>query len=173
MVIMEWKQDALKELEKVPEHVRSMAKMGIETAVEKKGKSIVTVEDVNEAAAQFRAIMGNKEKEEKKIKIAVVRCDIVSETCPGVICFKAFNKRKVHFEKYGKDTEMIGFFTCGGCPGRRVFRLVDSLMKHGVDVIHLSSCMMLEKSYSKCPHIEEIKQMIIYKGVKVVEGTHH
>ena len=35
---MEWKPYALNELEKVPEHVRSMAKMGIETAVEKKGK---------------------------------------------------------------------------------------------------------------------------------------
>ena len=170
---MEWEPDALKELEKVPEHVRSMAKMGIETAAGKKGKNIVTIGDVNEAAAQFRAIMGKGEKDEKTTKIAVVRCDIVSETCPGVACFKAFNKRKVHFEQYGKDAEIIGFFTCGGCPGRRIFRLVDSLTKHGVDVIHLSSCMLLEKSYSKCPHLEEIKLMISNKGVKVVEGTHH
>ena len=170
---MEWKADAIKELEKVPENVRSMAKMGIETAVEKKGKNIVTLQDVNEAAAQFRAIMGNREKEAKSTKIAVVRCDIVSETCPGVACFKAFNKRKVHFEQYGDDAQIIGFFTCGGCPGRRIFRLVDSLLKHDINVIHLSSCMLLEKSYAKCPHIEEIKQMIINKGVKIVEGTHH
>jgi len=170
---MEWKPDALKELEKVPEHVRNMAKMGIETAVEKKGKNIVTIEDVNEAAAQFRAVMGKGGNEEKTTKIAVVRCDIVSETCPGTACFKAFNKRKVHFEQYGKDTEIIGFFTCGGCPGRRIFRLVDSLLKHDLNVIHLSSCMLLEKSYAKCPHIEEIKQMITGKGVKIAEGTHH
>lgn len=170
---MEWKADAIKELEKVPENVRNMAKMGIETAVEKKGENIVTLQDVNEAAAQFRAIMGKGEKEEKTTKIAVVRCDIVSETCPGVACFKAFNKRKVHFEQYGKDAQIIGFFTCGGCPGRRIFRLVDSLLKHDVDVVHLSSCMLLEKSYAKCPHIEEIKQMITVKGVKIVEGTHH
>ncbi|MCZ7399165.1 MAG: CGGC domain-containing protein [Candidatus Methanoperedens sp.] len=112
-------------------------------------------------------------KDEKTTKIAVVRCDIVSETCPGVACFKAFNKRKVHFEEYGRDAEIIGFFTCGGCPGRRVFRLVDSLLKHGVDVVHLSSCMLMERGYPKCPHIDEIKQMIIKKGVKVIEGTHH
>ena len=170
---MEWEPEATKELEKVPQHVRSMAKMGIETAVEKKGKNIVTIEDVNEAASQFKAIMGKGNNEEKTTKIAVVRCDIVSETCPGIACFKAFNKRKVHFEQYGKDAEIIGFFTCGGCSGRRVFRLVDSLMKHGVDVIHLSSCMLLEKSYAKCPHLEEIKLMILNKGVKVMEGTHH
>lgn len=167
---MEWEPEASKELEKVPQHVRSMAKMGIEMAVEKKGKTIVTISDVNEAAEQFRGMMN---KDDKTTKIAIVRCDIVSEVCPGVACFKAFNKRKVHFSEYGKDTEIIGFFTCGGCPGRRVFRLVDSLLKHDVDVIHLSSCMLMEKSYSKCPHLEDIKQMILNKGVKVVEGTHH
>ena len=167
---MEWEPDATKELEKVPEHVRSMAKMGIELSVEKKGKKKVTLSDVKETEEQFRALL---KKDEKTTKIAVVRCDIVSETCPGVACFKAFNKRKVHFSEYGKDSEIIGFFTCGGCPGRRVFRLVDSLLKHDVNVIHLSSCMLMEKSYSKCPHLEDIKQMILQKGVKVVEGTHH
>jgi predicted metal-binding protein len=170
---MEWEPEALKELEKVPEHVHSMAKMGIETSVEKKGKNIVTIGDVKEAQAQFRTLPGKDETDKKTTKIAVVRCDIVSETCPGVACFKAFNKRKVHFEEYGKDAEIIGFFTCGGCPGRRVFRLVDSLIKHGVDAVHLSSCMLMEGGYPKCPHIDEIKQMIIKKGVKVVEGTHH
>lgn len=167
---MEWEPEALKELEKVPAHVRSMAKMGIEMSVEKKGNGIVTLADVREAESQFRALM---KKDEKTTRIAVVRCDIVSEVCPGVACFNAFNKRKIHFSEYGKDVEIIGFFTCGGCPGRRVFRLVDSLLKHGVDVIHLSSCMLMEKSYSKCPHLEDIKQIITRKGVKVVEGTHH
>ncbi len=170
---MEWTPEALKEFDKVPVHVREMARMGIEEAVEKKGKKIVDVEDVKEAAAQFRALMGHDISENKTTRIAVIRCEIVSETCPGVACFRAFNKRKVHFEKYGKDTEMIGFLTCGGCPGRRIFRLVDSLLKHDVDVIHLSSCMMLEKSYAKCPHIDEIKAMILNKGVKLIEGTHH
>lgn len=106
-------------------------------------------------------------------KIAVVRCERVSEVCPGIGCFKAFNKRKVKFEEYREDTEIIGFFSCGGCPGRRVFRLVNSLKKHDIDVIHLSSCMLMESSYPKCPHIDGIKEMILKKGVKVVEGTHH
>ncbi len=113
------------------------------------------------------------EKDEKTTKIAIVRCDIVSEVCPGVACFKAFNKRKVHFSEYGPETEIIGFFTCGGCPGRRVHRLVESLLKHDVDAVHISSCMLMETGYSKCPHLEEIKSMMVKKGVNVVEGTHH
>jgi predicted metal-binding protein len=112
-------------------------------------------------------------KDKKATKIAVLRCETVSEVCPGVACFKAFNRRKVHFSEYGPDTEIIGFFTCGGCPGRRVHRLVESLLRHDVDVVHLSSCMLTETSYPRCPHLEEIRRMILKKGVKVVEGTHH
>ena len=45
-------------------------------------------------------------------EIAVVRCDLVSETCPGVGCFKAFNERKSCFEAHGTEMQIIAFFTC-------------------------------------------------------------
>jgi predicted metal-binding protein len=83
--------------------------------------------------------------ETKPTKIAVVRCDIVSETCPGVGCFKAFNERKSHFEAYGKDAQIIAFFTCGGCSGRRVYRLLKALKQYELDAVHLSSCMLSTK----------------------------
>ncbi|TGC11315.1 CGGC domain-containing protein [Methanolobus halotolerans] len=109
---------------------------------------------------------------EKLTKIAVVRCDTVSETCPGTGCFMAFNKRSMHFKQYNDKTEMIAFFTCGGCSGRRVYRLVKSLKRHGVDVVHLSSCMQM-KNYPGCPHIDAIKKTITDADIKIVEGTHH
>jgi len=107
-------------------------------------------------------------------KIAIVRCDIVSETCPGVGCFKAFNERRVHFEAYDENTQIIAFFTCGGCSGRRVYHLVNTLKKHGLDAVHLSSCMLLmDGTYPKCPNLDSIKKTIQDAGIKVVEGTHH
>ncbi|HIH93117.1 TPA: CGGC domain-containing protein [Methanosarcina acetivorans] len=111
--------------------------------------------------------------ETKPTKIAVVRCDIVSETCPGVGCFKAFNERKSHFEAYGKDAQIIAFFTCGGCSGRRVYRLLKALKQYELDAVHLSSCMLMEDSYPKCPHLDTIRKTIRDAGIKVVEGTHH
>ncbi len=109
----------------------------------------------------------------KSHKIAVVRCDLVSETCPGVGCFKAFNERKSCFEAYGTDTQIIAFFTCGGCSGRRVYRLVNALKKHGLDAVHLSSCMLMENTYPKCPNLDSIKKTIQDAGIEIVEGTHH
>lgn len=110
----------------------------------------------------------------KKMKqnIAVIRCDIVSEVCPGVGCFKAFNNRNSSFKDYDQDTEIIAFFTCGGCSGRRIHRLLKSLQKFNVHKIHLSSCMQM-KNYPKCPHIDEIKKTILNAGIEFIEGTHH
>jgi predicted metal-binding protein len=106
-------------------------------------------------------------------KIAVVRCDIVSEACPGVGCFKAFNDRKSHFETYDKKAQIIAFFTCGGCSGRRVYRLINALKKHDLDVVHLSSCMLMEDTYPKCPNLDSIRKTIQDAGIEIVEGTHH
>jgi predicted metal-binding protein len=106
-------------------------------------------------------------------KIAVVRCDIVSEACSGVGCFKAFNERKSHFETYDKNAQIIAFFTCGGCSGRRVYRLIDSLKKQDLDFVHLSSCMLMKDNYPKCPNLDSIKKTIQDAGIEVVEGTHH
>ncbi len=168
---MDWDQEATKALEMVPEHVREMAKYGIEEIARKRGRSRVTAEEVKEGwkkyGSQFRK--GGK----GTTNIAVVRCEIVSEVCPGVGCLGAFFDRKESFKDYPENTRIIGFFTCGGCPGRRVFRLANSLKKYGVNVIHLSSCILMKGTFQKCPHKEEIKQTIGNLGIKVVEGTHH
>jgi predicted metal-binding protein len=113
------------------------------------------------------------EEKTKPKKTAVVRCDIVSEACPGAGCFKAFNERKSHFETYDENTQMIAFFTCGGCSGRRVYRLVNTLKKQGLDVVHLSSCMLMEGTYPKCPNLDNIKKTIMDAGIDIVEGAHH
>lgn len=106
-------------------------------------------------------------------KIAVLRCETVSEVCPGVGCLKAFYDRREFFRDYEKDVMLLGFFTCGGCSGRRVSRLVKALLKHGLTTVHLSSCMLMEDGYPKCPHLDEIKTTLQKSGLKIVEGTHH
>ncbi|HZJ84220.1 MAG TPA: CGGC domain-containing protein [Syntrophomonadaceae bacterium] len=169
---MKWTDEALKEIEKAPSFVRGMAKKAVENEVYKAGRDEINREDVRNVRNKYFSFAEEK-KDKKKTKIAVVRCEIVSEVCPGVACFMTFNSKRMHFAEYDENTEMVGFFTCGGCPGRRVSRLVGNLKKHGLDVVHLSSCMLLEGDYPRCPHVAEIKAMIESKGIKVVEGTHH
>lgn len=171
---MIWSDEAKEELKKVPAFVRGMAKRAVEDQVRKSGRTEITAEDV-QAGRQRHISFVEKEPQagENKTRIAVVRCEIVSEVCPGVACFRAFHERHSHFSVYGDNTEIIGYFTCGGCPGRRVSRLVEKLVDHDLEVVHLSSCMMLEGDYPKCPHRKQIKKSIEAKGIRVVEGTHH
>lgn len=113
-------------------------------------------------------------QEHNKTRVAVVRCDIVSEVCAGVGCLKAWETRTRFFDDYGPDAELVGFFTCGGCSGRRVHRLVKRLKeKHNLDVVHLSSCMLFDGDYPKCPFKGQMIGSIKGMGVRVVEGTHH
>ncbi|NLK51854.1 MAG: CGGC domain-containing protein [Syntrophomonadaceae bacterium] len=168
-------EEARAEIAKVPFFVRKMAQKAVESEVAKANREEVTVNDVRLVREKYIKF-AEEEKDQSKAKptrIAVVRCEVVSEVCPGVACFQAFNQRKIAFSEYGPETEFIGFFTCGGCPGRRVARLVEKLVPFGLDVVHLSSCMLLEKDYVKCPHWRQIKRSIEQKGIKVVEGTHH
>ncbi|MGE5372510.1 MAG: CGGC domain-containing protein [Solirubrobacterales bacterium] len=170
---MKWQDEALAELQKAPAFVRNMAKRAVEKQVKSDGRDLVTVDDVRRGRDRHIKFIEDAPDAPKKTKIAIVRCDIVSEVCPGVACMQSFNRRHAHFESYGPDTEIIGVFTCGGCPGRRVVRLVEKLADHGLDAVHLSSCMMLDEDYPKCPHLHQIKRAVEARGMKVIEGTHH
>lgn len=170
---MQWNEKALEEINKVPGFVRKMAIKAVESDVKKTGRSEVTSDDVCKARERYIKFAEKTPEDKNKIHIAVVRCEIVSEVCPGIACFKAFNSRQQHFAEYGDNAEMVGYFTCGGCSGRRVSRLVDTLIKYDLDVVHLSSCMLLDGDYPKCPYVQQIKRNIEKKGIRVVEGTHH
>lgn len=172
---MNWTKEAEAALEKVPFFVRPMARRAVEEYCKKNGIGTITEAEVKAAREKFLAGVDEEPQPDavKPTKVAIVRCDIVSETCPGVGCMNAWNRRKVHFEQYGTEAELIGVFTCGGCSGRRVYRLVKKLKDYGLDVVHLSSCMLMDGDYPRCPFKQIIKEGILGQGVKVVEGTHH
>ena len=170
---MKWTKPALKELKKAPEFVRDMAKKKVEEAVRDQGKESVALKDVQDVFEEYMSFM-DSDTEKPKTNIAIVRCDRISEACPGSACLLSLQARKVNFKTYGENAQLVAMFTCGGCPGRRISRLLNNLMKTiTVDVVHLSSCMVKDAYQPPCPHRKEIVTMIQKKGLTVVEGTHH
>lgn len=108
----------------------------------------------------------------KKKRVAIVRCDRTEESCPGTSCLTSFSDRLHTFKEYGEDAELVGFFSCGGCPGRRIFRLIRSLKEEGgVDVIHVASCILKETPFPKCTHKGDIINSIKNLGVEVILGS--
>ena len=104
-------------------------------------------------------------------KIGIIICGRY-QTCAGGKCFRALRERKGAFEAYaGRDVEVVGFTTCGGCPGGNIEYAPEEMKKNGAEVIHLATGFLV--GYPPCPHIEHFLKAIPEKfGVKVVAGTH-
>ncbi len=67
--------------------------------------------------------------------------------------------------------ELVGYTTCGGCPGGNVEYCVEEMKKNGVEVIHFATGMVV--GYPPCPYIDHFCNLIKQKyKVDVIIGTH-
>ena len=107
----------------------------------------------------------------KKVKIGIIICDRY-KNCAGGKCFRSIEERAGAFDIYkNKDIELVGYTTCGGCPGGNIEYAPEELKKNGVEVIHFATGMVV--GYPPCPYIDHFKNFIEAKyGLKVVVGTH-
>lgn len=106
------------------------------------------------------------------VKIGVMICDR-NRKCTGNKCFRAINEHDGVFSNYPKDEkiELVGWMTCGGCPGERLEFAPEDMKKYGAEVIYLASCYLA--GYPACPYIKDHKDYIeTVVGSPVVIGTH-
>ncbi len=107
-----------------------------------------------------------------KTKIAIIICDRY-KTCAGGKYFKAMNNRDGAFDIYSKDdeAELVGYTTCGGCPGGNIEYAPEEMKRNGAEVIHLATGFVV--GCPPCPYIKDFQKFIPEKhGMKVVVGTH-
>ena len=106
-----------------------------------------------------------------KLKIGIIICDRY-KTCAGGKCFRAIKNREGAFDIYkDKEIELVGYTTCGGCPGGNIEYAPEEMKKNGAEVIHFATGMLV--GYPPCPYINYFKNFIESKyEIKVVAGTH-
>ena len=73
-------------------------------------------------------------------KVAIIRCQQTEDLCGGCKDMKFVAEGKGAFEQFGPCT-LVGFVSCGGCPGKRAVQRAKILRDHGAEVIALSSCI--------------------------------
>ena len=99
------------------------------------------------------------------MKVGVIRCMQTEDMCPGTMDFKVMKEKKCAFEGIEEEIEIVGFNTCGGCPGKR-----------GADTIVLASCITKGNPIGfACPYAQEIKEAIINKlgdSITIIDYTH-
>lgn len=105
-------------------------------------------------------------------RIGIIICDRY-QTCGGGKCFRALRERCGAFSIYPPDevVEIVGYSTCGGCPGGNVEYVPAEMKKNGAEVIHLATGFVV--GYPPCPYIKQFKAFIeTAYGLPVVVGTH-
>ncbi|MEA1993768.1 MAG: CGGC domain-containing protein [Euryarchaeota archaeon] len=107
----------------------------------------------------------------EKVKIGIIICDRWN-TCAGGKCLRALRKREGAFSIYGdKNVELVGYTTCGGCPGGNIEYCPEEMKKNGAEIIHLATGLVV--GYPPCPYIDHFCAFIKEKyGMDVVIGTH-
>jgi predicted metal-binding protein len=106
------------------------------------------------------------------IKLGIIICARYRD-CGGGKCFRALRERVGAFSRYGAndEVEIVGYTTCGGCPGGNIEYAPAEFLKNGCDTIHLATGLVV--GYPPCPYIRQFQAFIEtrYK-LKVVLGTH-
>ncbi len=105
-------------------------------------------------------------------KIGILICDRY-RSCGGGKCFRALRQRHGAFSIYPPEesVEIVGYSSCGGCPGGNIEYVPAEMKKNGAEVIHLATGLIV--GYPPCPNIRRFKTFIETAfGLRVVVGTH-
>jgi predicted metal-binding protein len=104
-------------------------------------------------------------------RVGIIICDRYHD-CAGGKCLRSLKNRDGAFKTYkNQEVELVGYTSCGGCPGGNVEYCVDEMKKNGVETVHLATGMVV--GYPPCPHIDYFRDFIKAKfNVDVVVGTH-
>jgi predicted metal-binding protein len=106
------------------------------------------------------------------MKIGIIICDRYRE-CAGGKCFRALAQREGAFSRYSADEplDIVGYTTCGGCPGGNIEYTPEEMIKNGVEAIHLATGLVV--GFPPCPWLDYFKEFIETRyQIPVVVGTH-
>ena len=68
------------------------------------------------------------------VRVGIIICDRY-HTCAGGKCLRAMRAREGAFAAYkDRDVELVGFTTCGGCPGGNIEYAPEEMKKNGAEV---------------------------------------
>ncbi len=107
-------------------------------------------------------------------KVGIIRCRQTEHLCPGTTDLKLVDTGKGVFESFG-PCELVGFVSCGGCPGKEAVSRAQMLVSRGAEAVALASCITKGSPIGfPCPNRETMIAAIRARlgDVPVLEYTH-
>jgi predicted metal-binding protein len=105
------------------------------------------------------------------VRLGIIICDRY-RACAAGKCLAALRQREGAFSAYaGREIELVGLTSCGGCPGGNLEYAPEEMKKNGAEVVHLATGLVV--GYPPCPHLDYFRRFIPENyGLTVVVGTH-
>ena len=116
----------------------------------------------------------NTNRAENMKKVGIIRCRQTEDLCPGTTDLICASEGKSAFAELGPCT-VIGFVSCGGCPGRQAAARAKVLKDRGAEAIFLASCIGKGSPMGfPCPNAEKMLETVrkAVEGVPVYDHTH-
>ena len=109
------------------------------------------------------------------VKAGIIRCQQTEDMCPGNTDFKVAREGKCAFEGTGPE-EIVGFLSCGGCPGKKAVTRAEMMVERGAQAIAFASCIKNGNPLGfPCPHsavmIAAVKKRL-GPGITILDWTH-
>lgn len=110
------------------------------------------------------------------MKVALIRCLQTEDMCPGTGCFASFKNQSGSLEEIDEDVELVGWNTCGGCPGKKAATRAERMVARGAEAIVLASCISKGTPIGfPCPHYESLKagiRRVVGDEIPIIDYTH-
>lgn len=113
-------------------------------------------------------------KPKKRKKVGIIRCQQTEDYCPGTTDFEAAASGEHGFAELG-PVEIVGFVSCGGCPGKRAVARAEEMVRRGAKVIAFASCVFKGRPIGMpCPNAKAMRNAVERNvpGVKILDWTH-
>ncbi len=93
-------------------------------------------------------------------KAGIIRCFQTEDLCAGTTDFVCAREGKGAFKETG-PVEVVGFATCGGCPGKKAVPRARMMVEKGAEIIVLSSCISKGNPIQyPCLHFAAIREAV-------------
>ena len=95
------------------------------------------------------------------MKVGIIRCMQTEDYCPGSADFKVMREHAGVFSDAEGDIELVGFTSCGECPGKKAILRARMLAERGADTIVFASCIQKGNPIGyPCPFAKKMKELI-------------
>ena len=110
------------------------------------------------------------------MKVGIIRCSATEDFCPGTTDFKAIANRTGAFADADEDIAIVGFISCGGCPGKKAVLRARELVRRGADTIVFASCITKGTPIGyPCPFARKLQDIVkneLGDTVRYLDYTH-